>query len=301
MLPRYLTALALLLLPWTPLRAQSTFPDHCPNQSPLPFADIELKHPIDASCGIDGDANASTNSKLQNEVKDNFCAAADQKPETFTPQMLIDLQAKTQVKSGFDQEPSDRKPLQELGEGKLIRMKAFLIEAHHADLGSGENVNCKGKTEESNDVHMALGAQPNAQECESVTAEISPHFRPASWNEIGHYEIWNSTTKKYTPSAAMDARLRAHPYRITGQLFFDASHKVCPCGTNCSPTRASLWEIHPVYAIEVCKAGSACDENNDSDWISFDTWWKSLTPLSKPRGPHSHAPHEPRSTGLGKD
>jgi hypothetical protein len=95
----------------------------------------------------------------------------------------------------------------------------------------------------------------------------------------------------------MVARLTAQPYRVTGQLFFDASHKVCPCGTsNCSPVRASLWEIHPVYNIEVCKAGSPCDENSDGDWIAFDTWWKSLTPLSKPRGPHSHAPHEPGTT-----
>ncbi len=295
-------ALALLLLPWTVVFAQSTFPDRCPNQAPLPFASIEVKHPIDTSCGIKGDPSASANSQLQNAVKDNFCATAPgNKPATFTPQMLIALQAQTHVTSGFGKEPSDRKPLETLGEGKLIRMKAFLIEAHHADLGSGESVNCKGKTEELNDVHMALGADANTQECDSVTAEISPHYRPASWNEIGHYEVWNKTTKKYTPNAAMDARLRAHPYRITGQLFFDASHTVCPCGTTCSPARASLWEIHPVYAIDVCKAGSACDENNDSDWLAFDTWWKSLTPISKPRGPHSHLPHEAPPTAPGQD
>jgi len=301
MLARYSASLGILFLLWTPLWAQSTFPDRCPNEAPLPFASIELKHPIDTSCGLKGDPGASANSMLQNGVKNNFCATTPgNKPETFTPQMLIDLQVRTPVKSGFDQEPSSRNPLQDLGEGKLIRMKAFLIEAHHADLGSGETVNCKGKTEELNDVHIAFGAQANTQECDSVTAEISPHYRPASWNEIGHYEVWNSTTKKYTPNAAMDARLRAHPYRITGQLFFDASHTVCPCGTNCSPARASVWEIHPVYAIEVCKAGSACDENNDSDWLAFDTWWKSLTPLSKPRGPHSHAPHEVSPTGADK-
>jgi len=298
MFARYFAVSIALFLSCAPLRAQSTFPDQCPNHSALPFAAIELKHPIDASCGITGQPGASANSQLQNTVKNNFCATATGgQPETFTPQMLIDLQAKTDVKSGFGQEPSDRKPLQDLGEGKLIRMKAFLIEAHHADLGGGESVNCKGKTEEFNDVHIAFGAQADTQECASVTAEISPHYRPASWNEIGHYEIWSSSTKKYTPDPAMVARLTAHPYRVTGQLFFDASHKVCPCGTsNCSPVRASLWEIHPVYNIEVCKAGSPCDENSDGDWIAFDTWWKSLTPLSKPRGPHSHAPHEPGTT-----
>ena len=295
MFVRYFAVHIGLFLSAAPLRAQSSFPDRCPNQTPLPFAAIELKHPIDTSCGVSGQPGAAANSVLQNAVKNNFCSTSPgSQPETFTPQMLIDLQATTQVKSGFRQEPSDRKPLQDLGEGKLIRMKAFFVEAHHADLGSGESVNCKGKTEELNDVHIAFGAQADTQECDSVTAEISPHYRPASWNEIGHYEIWNSSTKKYTPDPAMAARLKSLPYRVTGQLFFDASHKVCPCGTsNCSPVRASLWEIHPVYNVEVCKAGSRCDENNDSDWLTFDTWWKSLTPLSKPRGPHSHAPHEP--------
>jgi hypothetical protein len=295
---RNLKPLAVLLLAVAPLHAQSSFPDHCPNQSPLPFAAIELKHPIDSTCGIDGQPNASANSRLQNAVKNNFCATSPAgQPETFTPQMLVDLQARTHVTSGFGKEPSDRKPLQDLGEGKLIRMKAFLLEAHHADLGSGETVNCKGTTEELNDVHIAFGTQADTQECDSVTAEISPHYRPASWNQIGHDEIWNSTTKKYTPDPAMDARLKSHPYRVTGQLFFDASHSVCPCGiSHCSPVRASLWEIHPVYNIEVCKAGSSCDENNDSDWLAFDTWWKSLVPLTKPRGPHSHAPHEPGTT-----
>jgi len=54
----------------------------------------------------------------------------------------------------------------------------------------------------------------------------------------------------------MAARLKSLPYRVTGQLFFDASHKVCPCGTsNCSPVRASLWEIHPVMKIEAMRKG----------------------------------------------
>jgi hypothetical protein len=296
MSPRYVALPIALFLFSAPLHAQS-FPDRCPNQSSLPFAAIELKHPIDSACGIKGKPTAAPNSQLQNAAKNNFCATAPgNQPETFTPQMLIDLQAKTHVKPGSGQEPSDRKPLQDLGEGKLIRMKAFLIEAHHADLGSGESVNCNGATEELNDVHIAFGAQANAQECDSVTAEISPHYRPASWNEIGHYEKWNSSTKKYTPDPAMAARLKSLPYRVTGQLFFDASHSVCPCGTNCNPVRSSLWEIHPVYNIEVCKAGSPCDENNDNDWLAFDTWWNSLTPITKPKGPHSHAPHEPGTT-----
>jgi hypothetical protein len=274
--------------------AQAGFPDHCSDGSALPFASIEVKHTIDSTCGLTGKATAPAKSKLQNAVKDNFCAGSGgTPPEEFTPQKLIDLQAATTVPSGFRKEPSDRQPLTDLGEGKLVRMKAFLVEAHHADLGGGETVNCNGGTESQNDIHMAMGATTDTQECDSVSAEISPHYRPKSWDEIGHYERFNQSTKKYVPDPAMDARLRAHPYRITGQLFFDASHKVCPCGTTCTPVRASLWEIHPVYAIEVCKAGTACDESNDDHWLAFDDWWNSLAPLKKVKGPHTHetGPH----------
>jgi len=269
--------------------AQGSFSDHCANGSPLPFAAIEVKQPIDQSCGVQGTSTAPANSHLQNQVKNNFCATVPGgQPETITPQNLVDLQARTTVPSGQGKEPTDRTPLQNLGEGKLVRMAAFLFEAHYADLGSGETVNCNGATAADNDVHIALVSQADAKECDSVTAEISPHYRPASWAQIGNFETYNSKTKQYAPNPAMAARLQAQPYRITGQLFFDASHEPCPCTTTCTPSRSSDWEIHPVYSIEVCKAGTACDQNNDSDWLAFDAWWKSQVPIKKVRGPHTH-------------
>jgi len=282
--------LAAVLLVSGAALAQTSFPDHCPGGSPLPFAAIEGKtHPIDKTCGIEGKTASPANSHIQNKVKNNFCASAPGgQPETVTPQKLVALQASTKIPSGHGKEPSDRKPLETLGEGKLVRMKAFLIEAHHADLGGGESVNCNGGKEEDNDIHIALGSKADSQECDSVSAEITPHYRPASWNEIGHFETFNSSTKKYTPNPALASRLQAHPYRITGQLFFDASHEPCPCSKACNPIRASVWEIHPVYSIEVCK-GTSCDESNDSDWVAFDAWWKSLVPIKKVKGPHTHS------------
>lgn len=275
--------------------AQQAFPDRCGGQAGLPFAAIAEPHPIDRTCALRGKRTSPANVQLQNSLKNNFCAAAAQgKPETFTVPMLVDLQRNTPVRGG--EEPRNRTPLQQLGEGKLIRLKGFLIEAHHANVGSGETVNCNGKSEAENDVHIALGAQPHGRLCDSVTAEIGPHFRPSAWNEIGHFEVFNTATQRYIVNHALASRLQAHPYRITGQLFFDASHEPCGCGAvKCSPPRASLWEIHPVYQIEVCRAGSACDENNDGDWLAFDRWWKSLIPLRIFLWhSHSHPPHERR-------
>jgi hypothetical protein len=248
MLRRAVFQAAAILLPIAGY-AQAGLPDQCDGQRPLPFANIEVRHSIDQTCGIKGKPSASANSQLQNAVKNNFCAVLQSGgPERYTPEMLAQLQAQTHIPSGQGHEPTDRQPLKDLGEGKVIRMKAFLIEAHHADLGSGESVNCNDGTEEGNDVHIAFGPAPDTRECDSV---------------------------------------------VTGQLFFDASHAPCPCGTSCSPVRASLWEIHPVYAIEVCLAGTTCQEDVDVDWLPFDKWWNSLAPLQPTRPPHRHAPHEP--------
>jgi hypothetical protein len=294
---RKILTLIVLMIACMELHAQTGFPDHC-GAAPLPFAPIEVRHPIDSSCGLRGAPGAPANSQLQNTVKNNFCAGAgNRQPEVVTVQSLVDLQRQTTVPSGHGREPASRAPLQVLGEGKLVRIKAFVYEGHHADLGSGESVNCLGLTELDNDVHIALVAQATDQECQSVTAEISPHFRPDSWDVIGHDETYTASTRLYTPDPTIEAKLKGHPFRITGQLFFDASHKVCPCGVNCTPVRASLWEIHPVYAIEVCAPGTPCDENRDADWIAFDRWWAGNpapgpTPVRRP--PHTHAPHEGR-------
>jgi hypothetical protein len=294
MLARSLLATTILVVAITSASAQTGFPNNCANNAPLPFATIEVKHPIDSACGIKGKTTSPAPSQLQNSVKNNFCGVpANSTPETFTPQMLIDLQRNTHIASGQGKEPADRTELQGLGEGKIVRMKANLIEAHHADVGAGESVNCNGPKEEDNDIHIAFGAQAHTKECSSVSAEISPHFRPASWDEIGHFEKFDPKTKKNIVGPGMASRLQAHPYRITGQLFFDSSHAPCPCGTTCNPIRSSVWEIHPIYNIEVCKAGTTCDVNTDSDWIAFDAWWNSMAPLQPVKPPHSHEPHEP--------
>jgi len=106
-------------------------------------------------------------------------------------------------------------------------------------------VNCKLRGKEQNDIHIVLGRTSTADLCDSATAEISPHFRPAAWEQI------TETTLR-------------HPVRIIGQLFFDASHSPCRNGQGPNPQRISLWEIHPVYAIDVCRSAAlaACDAND---------------------------------------
>jgi hypothetical protein len=62
--------------------------------------------------------------------------------------------------------------------------------------------------------------------------------------------------------------------RITGHLFFDASHRPCRGTSRPSPRRSSSWEIHPVYNIEVCvnTSLSGCRALDDSRWITLDEY-----------------------------
>lgn len=291
MLMRIVLLPATLLLS-SPVLAQTTFPDTCPGGAKLPFAAIEVKHPIDTTCpALTGGKKSSPKSQAQNKVKNNFCTTAAT-PEPITPSKLIELQATAfanpDIKNhtGQGQEPTNRAALTALGEGKLVRLKGFLIEAHYADIAplGGETVNCNKLTPEENDIHIAFGPEAGTKECASVSAEISPHYRPASWAEIGKFQTFDDTTKKDVVNQPLADRLQAQPYRITGQLFYDASHAPCTCGTGCHPSRSSSWEIHPIYKIEVCKAPPACDENNDKDWTDFDAWWKA-PPAAKPASP----------------
>ena len=142
-----------------------------------------------------------------------------------------------------------------IGEGSVLRLVAFLVDAHYSNVSSGESVNCKLHGKESNDIHIMLGQSTSAAACSTATAEMSPHFRPAAWDQIAGINLRN-------------------PVRITGQLFFDASHKPCRNGRGPNPQRISIWEIHPVYAIDVCSSMTlvGCSPSDESVWTPLDQW-----------------------------
>src|SRR5207237_1345911 len=134
----------------------------------------------------------------------------------------------------------------------LVRLAASVSEAHYSNVLSGESVNCKTPGQENNDFDVHLVASPLDDACKSVVAEVSAHFRPAAW----------------TPLTLI--RLGDRGVRFTGQLFFDASHTPCTAGAvRGGPARVSVWEIHPVYAIEVCSSSSEnCD--GGKGWVALD-------------------------------
>jgi hypothetical protein len=239
----------------------------CQNSLSFQLGTLKQVNPIDDTCDLDGDGSAR--SQLQNTAKNNFCASGPTvrvthntffrlsgRIETRLTNMGVPFGTPTQI-------PDSRDMLDDvltvggvsIGEGSVVRYVGFVLEAHHSNVSGGEKVNCDRSGLRNNDIHIALGPSPNTVPCDSITAEISPHFRPDSWNEFDQYEF-------------------THPVRLTGHLFYDASHRPCRPGHPAQPARLSSWEIHPVYAIDVCKNSSlgSCPANDDSKWTPFHEW-----------------------------
>jgi hypothetical protein len=233
----------------------------------LPF-DTGAKHGIDGSCTMRGSADSDAEA-AQNEAKNNFCATGA--PVNLNFANFAQLQQAAQSAGitfgGSAQLPLDRSALHNLvsvpdqgraGEGTVVRLAAYVMDAHYSNVSNGESVNCGRPGNENNDIHIVLGQYPIAarqkptpeQECASVTAEISPHFRPDSW-----------TSGNLNQNSA-------HLFRFTGQLFFDASHRPCSGKSGASPRRLAIWEIHPVYAVDICgDPGNNCTVGSDQNWL----------------------------------
>jgi hypothetical protein len=236
---------------------------------PLParYEAVKQHHPIDDTCKIDGPQNSAAEKKSESSAKNDFCATGN--PVTITVTTLKSLQGKVDAKrAGGDKKfgkKADRSELEDLvttsghtvGEGSLVRFTGFILDAHYSNVGKGETVNCKTGGQEFNDIHIVVASSPTEKNmCKTVTAEMTPHLRP---------EVWTADN--------LD-KLQGTKVRFTGHLFFDSAHNPCKqlaegSFQKASPARISVWEVHPVYSLDVCEAAS-CAADSDAGWTSFE-------------------------------
>jgi len=178
-------------------RAQSNFT--LPPECKPPFADIAPATDPFADCGNCGVVSAAAKGPgiaakaAESSAKNNFCADISTKT-VVDFQLLRQMQAKPVDKSklgdrhvlrGFFQLPDGKL----IGEGSIVRLKAWVLDAHISDCPTGESVNCSLAGFTNNDIHIPLldpsvPAGRSQDECTSVTAEMSPHFRSTAWSQI---------------------------------------------------------------------------------------------------------------------
>jgi len=230
---------------------------------PIPSFPGSAATPIDGSCGPSGSGGPEAS---QNTAKNDFCAGGD--PMSVTIDQLAGFQSTVESKNiNFGDEntatrkkgpTTDRAPLESIGEGKLVILRGFVLKARQE---GGESVNC-GKAVPNqplfHDIHISIVADSTTtDECSGVVVEMSPHHRPSSWNINNMQKVAGSGI----------------PVRVTGHLFFDSSHVPCANGqgVRSNPKRISLWEVHPIYQLELC-TGNCSGTGN---WVSLDEWVKS--------------------------
>jgi hypothetical protein len=256
-----LTVLIILVFGTSSLANAQTFGQTCPSPS---FPSNAT--PIDSACNAAGQGGKEA---AQNQAKNNFCAQGEPQETTFDQLKRLQVQVDNNHSIPFGRagtatrQPgpaTQRSALQQIGEGKLVVLKAFVLKARQE---GAESVNC-GKPPHAgavpdepvyHDIHIALvPVDSEKDECNGVVAEMSPHHRPAEW-----------TADNVNKIAASHS-----PVRVTGQLFFDSSHSPCENGqaTAGNPKRFSLWEIHPIYKFEVCTG----DCSGAGVWVSLEAW-----------------------------
>jgi hypothetical protein len=259
-----------------------------------PFPMQTKARPIDSSCGNEGESKG-TPKGLQNAVKNNLCSQGDPVTLSFEDFMSLQKQALDRgIPFGADgfppnrveHLPADRSELssgnfrtaagRSIREGDKVQIVAFMDDPHAADVGSGEDVNCHKATAAENDIHINLVEKPAPPKpgrndpdadrkkaerksalCSAIVAEIIPHFRP----------------DLFDPQFLVPIAEQHTPVRISGQLFFDAAHRPCVDGVpRDSSVRGSLWEIHPIYSIDVCKHQTLdqCPATAEAVWVPLD-------------------------------
>lgn len=253
---------------------------------PLPLQLKRFTHKpqrMDYLCRNSGCHKSDANDR-QNSMKNNFCAPVN-KITPVTLKTFSDLNDASNDEPSIPkgEPPSSRMKLAniitlgdgaKLGEGKTVVFIGYALDATHSNVdknepltkGNGESVQCNLLGCAYNDIHITLAERPNETAmCNTIVAEIIPHYRPATW------DLFDS------PDYA--AFLKSHPVKITGQLFFDGSHVSCANGNaGFNPVRnapdfkrLALWEIHPIYAIDVCKNTelTKCSASDASAWFPF--------------------------------
>jgi hypothetical protein len=132
--------------------------------------------------------------------------------------------------------------------GRGVRVEGYLADVTPE---GKEQTNCGAKGPAEVDWHMYLVEHRGDSVRRSVIVEAGPRVRPA-------HPAW--TLK------GLQALLRTDRVRISGWLLFDPEHfdavdgYVTAQGTPAKkPWRATLWEVHPVTKIEVCRTGRWTD------------------------------------------
>jgi hypothetical protein len=127
-------------------------------------------------------------------------------------------------------------------EGAAVRAIGYIV-AVKPQGGNEEGTNCRFSKVSETDIHIAIVGEAGDGERDSVVVETTPRFLKAH--------------PKWTKATLVQYANQDIPVRISGWLMLDPDHRA-----HLNKYRHTLWEIHPITAIEVLDSGQ---------WKSIDT------------------------------
>lgn len=158
----------------------------------------------------------------------------------------------------------DRSELTQIGEGKKIRVVAWVLDVRTE---GQETCNCGLTAAKDTDNHLVL-VDPSIEEPtlkgdepHSITAEFTPRVR------LDHPKF---TRERLAPLIDPNWDGKSKPngkllVRVTGLLLFDSYHFL-----NNALVRENNWEIHPFLHFEYCPSGQ-CTAESDQGWNDLES------------------------------
>lgn len=216
----------------------------------------------------------------QLNIKKNY--TSDPKRQAPAPASLEEIKAMKYPGQWFS--GKDRVELEALGEGRLVRVEAYLVgvrydEASHANcmLGDLQAVSQRLILVPED----ALGMKLPGRELRSVTAVITPRIRRKHARLVSTKkgrDVWATNWGKWK----LDSLIYAAPrtgllVRVTGLLLLDTEHIYNPLN------RSTDWEIHPILEIEVCRRKDMCA--GGEGWQKLEDMVIKEPPVKRPRIP----------------
>jgi uncharacterized protein YgiM (DUF1202 family) len=235
----------------TPAPTPTPTPAPIPTPSPvgfnvacaLPFTDASPRTDFDDSCPNQGQPTAHVGFTLDQvtamyTLKNNYCAPG--------PAVNVDFADMGRFEQGTMQLTDGSA----MAEGQRVRLVGYVaaVKTTH----SNEGVNCHYTDDATTDIHINV-SQSSDDECQGVVAELIPHMRPTA---LTHDNVKQALSGKVV--------------RVTGQLFNDAEHHAA-CHQSGQPSRLSVWEVHPIYLLDICTNTTLtnCPIDDDSVWTPY--------------------------------
>jgi uncharacterized protein YgiM (DUF1202 family) len=235
----------------TPVATPTPAPAPIPTPSPvgfnvgcaLPFAGASPRTDFDNGCPNQGQPTKHVGFTLDQvtnmyTLKNNYCAPG--------PAVNVDFADMGRFQKGTMQLTGGSA----IAEGRRVRLVGY-VAAVKTNL-SDEGVNCHYTDDATTDIHINV-SQSSTDECKGIVAELIPHLRPIA---MTHDNVNQALSGKVV--------------RVTGQLFNDAEHHAA-CHKSGQPSRLSVWEIHPIYLLDICSSTklSKCPVDDDSVWTPY--------------------------------